>query len=83
MINPVPGDMHWVETGLPPIKPPDYRPQAGRPRKQRKRGPDEPKNTSKVELVWESHVRNALNLVTIKGHTKALPIQILYCLKVE
>ena len=60
MMNPVPGDMHWIETDLPPIQPPDYRPQAGRPRKQRKREPDEPKNTSKVELVWESHVRNAL-----------------------
>ena len=51
MINPVPGDHDWIETGLTPILPPKCRKQTGRPKKLRRRAADEPRNPYKVSRV--------------------------------
>lgn len=43
MINPMPGKDQWIRTGKPPLKPPCYKKQAGRPKKVRARDSNEPK----------------------------------------
>lgn len=44
MIYPVPSEDQWVRTGQDEVDPPIIRPTPGRPKKIRRRGPDEPKN---------------------------------------
>ncbi|KAL7189385.1 hypothetical protein ACSBR1_039097 [Camellia fascicularis] len=48
MINPVPGEHDWIKTGYDAIAPSYYRKPAGRPRKERKKTADEPKNLHKL-----------------------------------
>jgi hypothetical protein len=44
MIYPVPSEDQWVRTGQDEVDPPIVKPTAGRPKKIRRRGPDEPTN---------------------------------------
>jgi hypothetical protein len=44
MIYPVPSEDQWVRTGQDEVDPPIIRPTPGRLKKNRRRGPDEPKN---------------------------------------
>jgi hypothetical protein len=44
MIYPMPSEDQWVRTGQNEVDPPIIRPTPGRPKKIRRRGPDEPKN---------------------------------------
>ncbi|XP_058214249.1 uncharacterized protein LOC131325810 [Rhododendron vialii] len=43
-IKPIPDQTMWVRKDLDPIEPPLFRVKSGRPRKNRRKGPDEPKN---------------------------------------
>ncbi|KAL7171887.1 hypothetical protein ACSBR2_036528 [Camellia fascicularis] len=52
MINPVPGEHNWIETRYDAITPSYYRKLAGRPRKERKKAADEPKNLHRG-AIWE------------------------------
>jgi hypothetical protein len=44
MIYPVPSEDQWVRTGQDEVHPPVIRATPGRPKKLRRRGPDEPRN---------------------------------------
>lgn len=44
MIYPMPSEEQWVRTNEDKVEPPVYRPAVGRPKKLRRRGPDEPRN---------------------------------------
>ncbi|KAL7240564.1 hypothetical protein ACSBR2_006259 [Camellia fascicularis] len=54
MINPMPGEHDWIETGYDAIAPPYYRKLAGRPRKERKKAADEPKNVHRVSRKYKT-----------------------------
>ncbi|XP_058217631.1 uncharacterized protein LOC131328749 [Rhododendron vialii] len=45
-IKPIPDQTMWVRTDFDPISPPPFRAKSGRPKKNRRKGPDEPKTTS-------------------------------------
>jgi hypothetical protein len=45
MIYPVPSEDQWVRTGQDEVDPPALRASPGRPKRLRRRGPDEPKNS--------------------------------------
>lgn len=47
-MNPIPGEYVWVVTVLPPVYPPIIRRPPGRPKKLRKRAPDEPRSPYNV-----------------------------------
>jgi hypothetical protein len=48
IVCPVPSEEQWVKTDMDNIEPPKYRVAPGRPKKARKRGPDEPKNPNRI-----------------------------------
>lgn len=54
MTNPVPGEHDWIETGYNAIALPYYRKPVGRPRKERKKAADEPKNVHRVSGKYKT-----------------------------
>ncbi|KAH7842692.1 hypothetical protein Vadar_008109 [Vaccinium darrowii] len=46
IIKPIPDQTMWVHTEFDPISPPPLRKKSGRPKKNRRKGHDEPKNSS-------------------------------------
>ncbi|KAL7264160.1 hypothetical protein ACSBR1_002168 [Camellia fascicularis] len=53
MIKPVPGEHDWIQTRYEAIAPSYYRKSAGRPRKERKKVANEPKNPHKARGVHD------------------------------
>ena len=48
MIFPMPSQDQWVRTNQDAIEPPDYIATLGKPKKIRRRGPDEPRNPNAI-----------------------------------
>lgn len=72
LIYPTNGQNLWEETGYPPILPPPLRRPTGRPRKQRRKEPDEPKKGAKLRrsgttVVCKKCGRTGHNKRTCKG----------------
>ena len=51
MLNPINGPNLWAPIDLPPMKPPKYEKSPGRPKKVRKKGPDEDRNRQSCESI--------------------------------
>ncbi|KAL7252419.1 hypothetical protein ACSBR1_007078 [Camellia fascicularis] len=54
MINPVPREHDWIETGYDAIAPPYYRKPTRRPRKEKKKATDEAKNVQRVSRKYKT-----------------------------
>ncbi|CAL2271802.1 unnamed protein product [Prunus armeniaca] len=69
MVHPIPSMDQWQRTNWPPIKPPPYKKQPGRPRKSRNKGPAD------VEVVPNQPNQGSVAYSTVQGATQAHPNQ--------
>uniref|UniRef100_A0A2N9EJU8 Uncharacterized protein n=1 Tax=Fagus sylvatica TaxID=28930 RepID=A0A2N9EJU8_FAGSY len=73
IIHPMPGQDEWIKTGHLPPQPPHVLRPPGRPKKLRRRDPDEPRNPHKPVSVRDSTSRGAGSGVGIgKGATSGV-----------
>lgn len=54
MIYPIPSEEQWVKTSFVPLDPPTVKKQPRRPKKNRKKGADEPKKQHGVRVRFHS-----------------------------
>jgi len=52
-INPTTSQEFWEKTNLPPINPPPYKRPPGRPKKVRRKDPDESQHSCKIKRVYD------------------------------
>lgn len=71
-IEPMADEREWVRTGLPPILPPAYKKQPGRPKKVRAREPGEapPGPSTGNKLPRSFHVKIKCSICKAEGHNK-------------
>ncbi|PQQ13853.1 uncharacterized protein Pyn_33680 [Prunus yedoensis var. nudiflora] len=70
MIHPLPSQDLWPKSGLPPLKPPFYHKQPGRPKKSRKNASDEPKKKSNPNKLQRYHTVIKCSNCGQEGHNR-------------
>ncbi|PQQ15641.1 uncharacterized protein Pyn_00892 [Prunus yedoensis var. nudiflora] len=70
VISPMASQDQWPKTGLPPLMPPLYYKQPGRPRNSRKKAHDEPKKNHNPHKLPRYHTTLHYNNCGAEGHNR-------------